>query len=286
MVYFLRKITDIAHTIYGVIPDFFRFVWKGIVENTETTLSVVSTLSSLAIAIVAVVGLIIWSKREKWNQDQKDARDLLRKLSELKFYINEARPMIQNYPELTDELLLKHRIQKKISELSDREKEGYQSAIYYSDFMDKVKGGVIDLRAMQDIIKTLGWHEDFIKNIKYIEVLIRVLESHIRIFIESKFDPERIRYFYWDMEKYKESRERGEYAWGNSMRFFTGQELEENKGEKYQKYLDQGTSVMYNFKRFDSDGEMERTERNFFDREIDDTFNRLFDLLGEKIRRP
>ena len=165
--------------------------------------------------------------------------------------------------------------------MSEEEKEYFKVGIYYSNFLDKVDKYIIDLGIMKDMISVLRWHKDFVKNIAYIEVLIRVLKEHIKNYIDHTLNKKQHTYFYWDIEKYKKRKEEGGCAWGKSIYYCTKKEIEEDQ-DKSKKYEKQSRAVMYSGKMFDRPEE----EGNFFDKEIDESFNTLFNLLSKKIKKP
>ena len=57
-------------------------------------------IGTISIPIIAVRVAYVWHGRQKWNQDQKDAREVIRKLSKLKTAIENARPVFQSHPPL------------------------------------------------------------------------------------------------------------------------------------------------------------------------------------------
>ncbi|MDE0089646.1 MAG: hypothetical protein OXU23_28275 [Candidatus Poribacteria bacterium] len=230
------------------------------------------------LASTAVYAFVVWRKREKWNQDQKDARHFLRELGELKICINEARPALQVYPYLTDSLLAEKGIEEKVSNLSKEQKEFYEVHIYYSDHLKKNHEHRVRLRVMKDIINALGWDKGFAKNIEHIEVLITVFEYHAKSHQANVGKTSKHSYFYWDIDKYNKCKEEeGENTWVQSIEF--GTQKEGGDQDKYKKCEEQKDEVMRSLKILDRPQE----KGNFFDKEIDEVFNNLFDLLSKKI---
>ena len=240
----------------------------------------IHALSSLILALAAIYAAIEWSGREKWIQDQKDARIFLRKLAELKFYI-EARPY--KYLRLTDSLLAEYGIRKKVNKLTEEEIGKFKVEISYYKFLEKIKEYKIDLRVIKETVHALAWKGDFEKNIGDLEVLLRALELHIE---NRKKDISH--YFYFDIEMYKQEREKGKEV-GDAFRRSTEfldvvnipTDKEENKKfiEKKSKSSTQNINFLLS-RSFDGSA-----GGNPYDEEVDRVFNNLFALLGEKIKR-
>ena len=249
--------------------------------DLECVFNILSTVSQIVLVAVVFYTARKWAKREKWVHDQKDARSFLRKLTELKFHINKARRRFQTLPHLTDSLLDEKGIKKRVADLLEQEKRDYAIAILYSDLfsVDEAEEYKIDLENMKGMVSVLNWDGDFINNIKYLNVLIAVFENHIQSHIEGS-------YFYWDIEKYKKCKEKGEEnAWGSSIIFFSKEDEDENEKQKAQRKQsrNQRSEVLFSGAMFDSSS---YGNENFFDKELRETFDKLFTLLSEKIKRP